>query len=100
MSALGWAGAVVVVVLVVAAGLVVAAAGLVIAAAGLLVVAAGLVAVAGVGVCAKAEEVARATVRMSARLMFMRRSWRRTYREVKLARVPWTTRFRLANLAS
>jgi hypothetical protein len=54
-------------VLVVFAGLTAAAAGLVVAAAGLVavVVDAGLVTAAGVGLCAKAEEVANATVRMS-----------------------------------
>ena len=82
MSALGWAGAVEVVVevlvLVVAAGLVVAvAAGLVVGTAGFVFDKAGLVVATGVGACAKADVAASATVRMSARLMFMNQSWRR-----------------------
>jgi hypothetical protein len=80
MSALGWAGAVVVevVVLVVAAGLVAVAGGLDVGTAGFVFDKAGLVVATGVGACAKADVAASATVRMSARLMFMNQSWRRS----------------------
>ena len=74
-----------VVVLVVAAGLVAVAGGLLVGTAGLAFDKAGLVVAMGVGACAKADVAASATPRISARLMFMSRSWRRTYREVKLA---------------
>ena len=73
------------VVAVVAAGLVVAVAGLVVGTAGFAFDKAGLVVATGVGACAKADVAASATVRISARLMFMNRSWRRSYREVKPA---------------
>ena len=77
MSALGCAGAVVVVVVaaglvVVAAGLVVVEAGLVVGTAGFAFDKAGLLVTAGVGACAKADEAASATVRMSVRLIFMK----------------------------
>jgi len=81
MSALGWAGAVVVIV----AGVVATVGGLVVGTAGFAFDKAGLDVLAGVGACAKADVATNAAVRMSARIMFMNRSWRTSYHPVKSA---------------
>ena len=83
------------------AGLVVFTAGLVVSAAGLVAVTAdGLVAAAGVEVCAMAEEAANATVRKSARIMFMKPIMAKRLAGSQACGGAWTTAQRLANLAA